>query len=100
MSDRKSERIESIGEENTIVDLSESGVCIKENNQRSADSSVRVRINDLEISGRVVYSKELSTGSYRTGIEFKNTDEQKREKIAGVVDKYSKGVSISGAVIE
>ncbi|MFW5960717.1 MAG: PilZ domain-containing protein [Chitinivibrionales bacterium] len=86
-------------EENSIVDLSESGVCIKENKQRSADSPVRVRINELEIPGRVVYSKELSTGSYRTGIEFKET-EQKREKIAGVVDKYSKGVSISGAVIE
>jgi hypothetical protein len=93
---RKTERIEHINlpqEEQTIYDLSATGISVFSQESLAPGSRVTFSLNELSLPARVVYSTSHANG-YRLGMQFVDMDAATRSAVKELVDKYAKGVPV------
>jgi hypothetical protein len=103
MLSRSSERIEHInndGEtERSFFDLSTTGICCLFNRRLAVNSFVAVKINDLTLKARVVYCNERKDG-FRLGLQFIGVAEEKQRMLNDWVERFSRGVGLTCAIID
>ncbi len=103
MLERMSERIEYVdldpAKDKSLFDLSTTGVCCLFQRRLPNDSLVSMKINDLVVKARVVYCQERSDG-YRLGLQFVDISGEQQKKLNDRVDKFSRGVAISCAIVD
>jgi hypothetical protein len=96
MKVRDGERIQnlSINETGTIIDLSTSGVAILLGSEKRKDLELTLLLNDKSIKVRVIYSAAVDD-KFRVGFQFLQSTTETKEIIPDLVDKFSKGISIT-----
>jgi c-di-GMP-binding flagellar brake protein YcgR len=103
MLNRSSERIEYINldsqKEQSIFDLSTSGICCLFNRRLADDSSVSIKIGDLQLKARVVYCQERMDG-FRLGLQFVDVAGEQQKKLNDSVDKFSRGVALTCTIVD
>jgi hypothetical protein len=101
LSERKSERIEYVGGDGqqSLFDLSESGISCASSKPRKSGGFVAVKIGDLAVRGKVIYCIERGE-SYRLGIQFWNLSAEKAGELKNTVERYSKGVPVSCSIAD
>jgi c-di-GMP-binding flagellar brake protein YcgR len=97
---RTSDRIQHLAENSRgrqLVDLSTTGACLFADDKKAPETTVKVKIGELEIKSRVVYCRSHGEG-YRIGVQFRNVDADTQKKIDQFVESYSKGVPLDCAL--
>jgi hypothetical protein len=103
MLNRSNERIEFINldnqKEQSIFDLSASGVCCLFNRRLADNVSVSIKIGDLALKARVVYCQERVDG-FRLGLQFVDVTGEQQKKLSDSVDKFSRGVALTCNIVD
>jgi hypothetical protein len=95
---RSSERIEFLNDDNvTLFDLSSGGACCRYNKMAATGTLLKVKVNNLELTAKVVYCQERSDGS-RVGVQFQSVPADKQKTLDDLVEKFSRGVPITCVV--
>jgi c-di-GMP-binding flagellar brake protein YcgR len=95
---RSSERIEFLNDESvTLFDLSSGGACCRHAKMVAIGALLKVRVNDLNLNAKVVYTQERSDGA-RLGVQFLNVPAEKQKVLDELVGKFSRGVPITCVV--
>jgi hypothetical protein len=99
---RANERIQVLdadANQNVLFDLSRGGACCRYGRRLEKGAFVRLRIGDLALRARVVYSVERTDG-FRMGVQFWGTGASEQKDLDGLVDRFSRGVPLTAAIEE
>ncbi len=103
MLERMNERIEYIHTDGTseesLFDLSTTGVSCLFRKHLVENTFVSVKINDLVLKARVAYCRERKDG-FRLGLQFVDVSGEKQKKINDSVEKFSRGVTLTCAIVD
>jgi PilZ domain len=103
MKERGSERIEFLcaGEEseNTLIDLSVTGVAFVHSSEAKKDSVISVRIKTFSLKAVVVYCQPRAQG-FRIGLQFKNVPADVQRSLGNLVEEFSRGVPLTCEIID
>jgi hypothetical protein len=95
---RSSERIEFLNDDSvTLFDLSSGGACCRHSKMVAIGTLLKLRVNDLNLSAKVVYTQERRDGA-RLGVQFLNVPSEKQRLLDDLVEKFSRGVPITCTV--
>jgi hypothetical protein len=98
---RKAERITHLTPETGLLsDISESGACLKLTAPATAGSIIQLELNSmnrvLPVQAKIVHVRK---DGKQAGIEFINLTAEQKQKIADMVDDYSRGVPINARLV-
>jgi len=103
MHERSSERIEFISADaagnEPFFDLSTTGVCCHCRKNFAQDAVVSLKINELTLKAKVVYSQQRTDG-YRLGLQFVNVTAEQQKTLNDCVDKFSRGVMVTCGIVD
>ena len=93
---RSSDRIEFLNsdDEITLFDLSSGGACCRHSKMVPTGTVLKLTINELRLSSKVVYVQERRDGS-RVGVQFFDVPADKQKVLNELVEKFSRGVPIT-----